>query len=70
MGTPVGVACAITNEASSPYLQEFERFRTAGLIKHLGISNFNESQIQRLLDNGTAKPEVLQVTVHLSDNPR
>jgi len=45
--------------------KEFERFQTAGLIKHLGISNFNERQIQRLLDNSVVKPEVLQVEIHV-----
>lgn len=46
----------------SLFLQEFERFQSAGLIKHLGVSNFNERQVQRLLDNSLVKPEVLQVS--------
>lgn len=47
--------------------QEFERFKSQGLIKHLGVSNFNERQIQRLLDNGQ-KPEVLQVNISANLN--
>jgi len=45
--------------------KEFERCQSAGLIKHLGISNFNKAQIQRLLDNSVFKPEVLQVEMHV-----
>lgn len=45
------------------YLQELERFKTAGLVKHLGVSNFNKIQVQRLLDNSAFKPEVLQVNI-------
>ncbi|KAG5674520.1 hypothetical protein PVAND_004482 [Polypedilum vanderplanki] len=46
-------------------LQEFERVKDEGLVKHLGVSNFNERQIQRLLDNSKYKPEVLQVELHV-----
>jgi len=35
-----------------------------GLIKHLGFSNFNSEQIQRVLDNSRIKPSVLQVEMH------
>ncbi|CRK88978.1 CLUMA_CG002511, isoform A [Clunio marinus] len=45
--------------------KEFERFQSAGLIKHLGVSNFNKTQIQRLIDNSVVKPEVLQVEMHV-----
>lgn len=45
--------------------KEFERFKAEGLIKHIGVSNFNERQIQRLLDNSSLKPEVLQVELHV-----
>lgn len=56
------MSCTISFTINVKSLQEFERFQTAGLIKHLGISNFNEAQVQRLLDNSVAKPEVLQVS--------
>lgn len=36
-----------------------------GLIKSIGISNFNQKQIQRILDNATIKPVVLQVELHI-----
>jgi len=45
--------------------KEFERMHEAGLAKHLGISNFNIAQIQRLLDNSVVKPEVLQIEMHV-----
>ncbi|XP_070497024.1 1,5-anhydro-D-fructose reductase-like [Chironomus tepperi] len=45
--------------------KELERLKADGLIKHLGVSNFNESQIQRLLDNSDVKPEALQVELHV-----
>jgi len=35
-----------------------------GLIKHLGFSNFNSEQVQRVLDNSRIKPSVLQVELH------
>jgi diketogulonate reductase-like aldo/keto reductase len=41
--------------------QELERLKAEGLVKHIGVSNFNERQIQRLLDNSNDKPEALQV---------
>lgn len=38
---------------------------TAGLTKSIGVSNFNKSQVQRLIDNSTIKPTNLQVEVHV-----
>ncbi|KAL5112918.1 hypothetical protein TcWFU_009333 [Taenia crassiceps] len=32
-----------------------------GLVLHIGLSNFNESQIQRILDCGSVKPVMLQI---------
>lgn len=37
----------------------------AGLTKSIGISNFNRNQIQRIIDNSTIKPSVLQVELHV-----
>lgn len=37
---------------------------TAGLVKHIGLSNFNSQQIQRVYDNAKIKPSVLQVELH------
>lgn len=36
-----------------------------GLTKSIGVSNFNEEQIQRILNNCRIPPAVLQVEVHL-----
>jgi len=35
-----------------------------GLAKHIGLSNFNHKQVQRVLDIAQIKPEVLQVECH------
>uniref|UniRef100_A0A7G3B8T9 Putative voltage-gated shaker-like k+ channel subunit beta/kcnab n=1 Tax=Lutzomyia longipalpis TaxID=7200 RepID=A0A7G3B8T9_LUTLO len=45
--------------------KRMEDMVTMGLTKAIGISNFNETQIQRLLDNCTIKPVCLQIEVHL-----
>jgi len=45
--------------------KKFEEYVGAGLIKSIGISNFNQSQIQRILDNATIRPASLQVEVHV-----
>jgi len=36
-----------------------------GLVKHIGVSNFNHKQLLRLLEVATIKPEVLQVECHV-----
>lgn len=36
-----------------------------GLIKSIGVSNFNEQQVQRIIDNSTIKPANLQIEAHL-----
>ena len=33
-------------------------------IRSIGVSNFNASQIQRIIDNGTIKPAILQIELH------
>ncbi|CAB3262123.1 unnamed protein product [Arctia plantaginis] len=43
-----------------------EETKKLGLAKSIGISNFNISQIQRLLKNCEIKPTVLQVEVNLN----
>ncbi|CAO1444368.1 unnamed protein product [Diamesa hyperborea] len=45
--------------------KELEKFQAAGLTKHIGVSNFNERQLQRLLDNSVQKPEALQIEMHV-----
>ncbi|XP_050359249.1 aldo-keto reductase AKR2E4-like [Nymphalis io] len=37
-----------------------------GLTKSIGLSNFNEKMIQRILDNGLEKPAALQVELNLN----
>lgn len=36
----------------------------AGLIKHIGLSNFNAKQIKNIYNNARIKPSVLQVELH------
>ncbi|XP_028033684.1 aldo-keto reductase AKR2E4-like [Bombyx mandarina] len=42
-----------------------EEAKNLGLAKSIGISNFNTTQIDRILENGQIKPSVLQVEVNL-----
>lgn len=41
-----------------------EAVLAAGLTKSIGVSNFNESQMQRIIDNSKTKPVVNQVEIH------
>lgn len=45
--------------------QKLEEYVGAGLIKNIGISNFNQRQIQRILDNCTIRPACLQIELHV-----
>lgn len=40
-----------------------EELFDAGLVRSIGISNFNRRQIQRIWDNCRIKPSVLQIEV-------
>lgn len=46
-------------------MQKFEEFVGAGLIKSIGVSNFNKRQVQRILDNAVIKPASLQIELHV-----
>ncbi|KAI8441668.1 hypothetical protein MSG28_015212 [Choristoneura fumiferana] len=41
-----------------------EDVQRLGLAKSIGVSNFNQSQLQRLLNESSIKPAVLQIEVH------
>lgn len=41
-----------------------EKLVEEGLVKHIGVSNFNREQIQHILDNATIRPATNQVEVH------
>lgn len=36
-----------------------------GLTKSIGVSNFNKSQVERLIKNATIKPANLQIELHI-----
>ncbi|GBP18353.1 Aldo-keto reductase AKR2E4 [Eumeta japonica] len=46
--------------------KSMEETKKLGLAKSIGLSNFNQSQIQRILDNAEINPSVLQVEVNLN----
>lgn len=45
--------------------QKLEETVTSGKTKSIGLSNFNQRQIQRIIDNSTIKPACLQVELHI-----
>ena len=54
-----------------PYTSSVEMYKaleylqTKGLIKHIGVSNFNRKQIDNLLNNCTVLPYVNQIENHI-----
>ena len=44
-------------------LQEMEALVDDGLVKSIGLSNFNKNQIQHILDNARIKPANLQASM-------
>ncbi|GAB0092495.1 Aldo-keto reductase [Sergentomyia squamirostris] len=45
--------------------KKMEDMVSMGLTRSIGLSNFNERQIERIFDNSTLKPVNLQIEVHL-----
>lgn len=45
--------------------QKMEEMVTKGLTKSIGVSNFNKSQVERLVQSGTIKPANLQIEMHI-----
>lgn len=41
-----------------------EECQKEGLVKNLGVSNFNESQIRSIMHSATLAPQVLQIELH------
>lgn len=44
--------------------QEMEKLVDTGLVRSIGISNFNSVQVQQVWDSARIKPSVLQIEVH------
>lgn len=47
------------------FAQKFEELVGAGLMKSIGVSNFNQRQLQRIIDNATIRPASLQIELHV-----
>ena len=45
-------------------MQEMEKLVKEGLVQSIGVSNFNEYQLKRVLKEGEIKPQVNQIEVH------
>ncbi|KAK3930826.1 Aldo-keto reductase family 1 member A1 [Frankliniella fusca] len=45
--------------------KEMEALVDAGKAKHIGLSNFNQRQVQNILDNCRIKPANLQIELHM-----
>lgn len=46
------------------FLQKLEECQEKGLIHNIGLSNFNEKQVTKIIRNCNFKPQVLQVELH------
>lgn len=46
--------------------REMEKLVAKGLVKHIGVSNFNAQQLQRVYDNATIKPSCNEIEFHPS----
>jgi diketogulonate reductase-like aldo/keto reductase len=44
-----------------------EECKKLGLAKSIGVSNFNEKQIQRIIDHSKVKPAALEIEVRSVD---
>ncbi|CAH1637649.1 unnamed protein product [Spodoptera littoralis] len=44
--------------------KKLEECQKSGLIRNIGLSNFNEEQIEKIMKHATFKPQVLQVELH------
>lgn len=53
--------------ANTEYLNtwnEFEKLYKEGIVKSIGVSNFNIDDLQNLLKSSTIKPVINQVEIH------
>ncbi len=53
----------VANTGNWMFFQAMEKCVDEGLVKSIGLSNFNSIQIQEILDNCRIKPVNVQVTV-------
>ena len=45
-------------------LKELEKLKNEGLVRSIGVSNFNEYQLNRVIKKGPIPPAVNQIEVH------
>ena len=45
--------------------QAMEELVSEGLVKSIGLSNFNQSQVRRILECASIRPVMLQIESHL-----
>ncbi|XP_053623319.1 titin-like isoform X2 [Plodia interpunctella] len=71
---PIPKIANVVQYSSSDFMDAWygmETLVTKGLVKSIGLSNFNSKQLQRILDKGRVKPVINQVECHpyLSQRP-
>ena len=49
------------------FVQALEECVDEGLVKHIGLSNFNSEQIQKVIDHARIKPAAIQVNFPMLD---
>ena len=49
--------------------QALEEAQKAGKVRSIGVSNFEEIDLQNILDNGSVKPVINQVLAHVGNTP-
>ncbi len=61
---PVEVNGQLQFDLNTDYLETWralEDLQLAGRVRHIGLSNFNEAQLERVVTNARVRPHVLQV---------
>jgi diketogulonate reductase-like aldo/keto reductase len=49
--------------------QALEEAQTAGKLRAIGVSNFEQADLQNILDHGSVRPAVNQVLAHVGNSP-
>lgn len=57
-------------EGNSEAWRALEEAYKAGKLHAIGLSNFQKNDIENIIENGTIKPMVNQILVHISNTPK